>query len=253
MKSVVSYSLLGLLAFLLSLLLLAPATLVTNQISARLPGFGVQAVEGLATAGAARGIRWRDAQIERLAWRWQPLALLTGWLAFRLDADDLQLKLVTSAALGLDRRIRFQELSGRLPLGKLGMWAKQPKLPLQGFVEFNMQHLYLNPAGLPLTAEGVAHLRELRITLGQALSLGDFTVRLTPGQPEGVEGALKDNNGPLALDGVLHLAPDGRYRFNGQAVIRDPSNQPLRQAMNLLGPPGSDGRWMLSFSGVLAR
>jgi len=254
MKSILGYSLLGLLAFLLSLLLLAPATVVTHLLSARLSGFGAQVVEGLATNGIVRGVYWRDIQIERLAWRWQPLALLTGGLAFGLDADDPQLKLVTSAAIGLDRRIHFREMNGRLPLSKISALARQPKLPLQGLVEFSLRDLYLNTAGLPLMAEGVVHLRNLRVTLGQALNLGDFTVRLTPNQPEGIQGVIKDDGGPLALDGILHLAPDGRYRFNGQAAIRDiSSNQPLRQAMNLLGSPGSDGRWILSLSGILAR
>ncbi len=45
--------------------------------------------------------------------------------------------------------------------------------------------------------------------------------------------------------------PDGRYRFTGQAAIRDADNRALRQAMRLLGPPGNDGRWALNFSGAL--
>lgn len=253
MKRILSYSLLGLLAFLLSLLLLAPATLLTETLSARLPGFSVQEVAGRAIEGSARGVRWRGARIERLEWRWQKWALLTGELGFRLDADDLDLKLATRAAVSLNRRLRLQDFSGRLPLAKLSALAGQPKLPLQGGVEISLRDLSLNAAGLPLTAEGVVYLRDLRATLGQALNLGDFTVQLTSVQPEGIQGAIKDNEGPLTLDGALHLAPDGRYRFNGQAAVRDAGNQPLRQAMNLLGPPGSDGRWALSFSGVLAR
>lgn len=253
MKRALSYSLLGLLAFLLSLLLLAPATLLTETLSARLPGFSAQQVEGRAIAGSAQGVRWRGARINRLEWRWQQWALLTGRLEFRLDADDSDLKLTTHAAVSLDRRLRLQDFSGRLPLAKLSALAGQPKLPLQGEVEISLRDLSLNATGLPVAAQGVVYLRNVRATLGQALSLGDFTVQLTSAQPEGVQGAIKDNDGPLALDGVLHLAPDGRYRFNGQAAVRDPGNQPLRQAMNLLGPPGGDGRWALSFSGVLAR
>jgi Bacterial type II secretion system protein N. len=51
MKRILSYSLLGLAAFLLFLLLLAPATLVSDWVGARLSGFSAQAVEGTATAG----------------------------------------------------------------------------------------------------------------------------------------------------------------------------------------------------------
>ena len=86
MKRALRYGLLGVLVFLLSLLLLAPARLVTDRLAERLTGFSVQAAEGLATEGSARGVRWRGVRIERLDWNWQALALFTGWLEFRLDA-----------------------------------------------------------------------------------------------------------------------------------------------------------------------
>ncbi|MDV7395332.1 type II secretion system protein N, partial [Arthrospira platensis SPKY1] len=71
-------------------------------------------------------------------------------------------------------------------------------------------------------------------------------------EPAGVRGAIQDQGGPLALDGVLNLAPDGGYRFNGRTTIRDAGDQSLRQALDMLGPADNDGYWTLSFSGVLA-
>lgn len=251
MKRILGYGLLGVLAFVLSLLLLAPATLVTDQIARRLPGFGVQTVEGLATEGSARGVQWRGVRIDRLNWNWRALALLTGWLEFRLDADDPEIKLSGKVAIDPGRRLRLRDASGRLLLARLGALAGQPKPPLQGVMEFNLRELSLNAAGWPQTADGVIHLLNARTTLGQPLNLGDFTVRLTPASPEGIQGAVKDHDGPLALEGTLNLLPDGRYRFIGQAAVRDAGNPSLRQAMNLLGPPGGDGRWALNFSGVL--
>lgn len=254
MKRVLRYGLLGLLAFLLSLLLLAPASMITGLLAERLPGFSVQTVEGLASEGSARGVHWRGARIERLNWNWQALALLTGWLELRLGIDDPEIKLIGNAAINPGRRLRFRDLSGRLPLGRLGALAGYTKLPLQGVVEFNLRDLYLNAAGQPQTANGVVYLLNARTTLGQPLNLGDFIVQLTPANPEGIQGAVKDkDDGPLALDGTLNLLPDGRYRFTGQAAVRDAGNPALRQAMSLLGPPGGDGRWALNFSGVLTR
>ena len=257
MKGLLGYSLLGLLAFLLSLLVLMPATVITTALSARLSGFSAQTVEGRAADGAMRGVRWRGMRVDRLVWRWQPLTLLGGGLEFGLNADAPEINVATSASVGLDRQLRLRDLNGRLPLARLGALAGQPKLPLQGLVEFNLRELRLNTtgdaAGLPISAEGVVYLRDLRAKLGQTLNLGDFTLSLTPAQPAGVHGVLKDNGGPLTLEGTLNLAPDGRYRFNGQAALREAGNQPLRQAMSLLGPPGGDGRWALGFSGVLVR
>ncbi len=246
------YGLLGLGAFLLFLLLLAPASLITDRISARLPGFTAQTVEGTATDGIMQGLQWRGARIEKLGWDWRPLALATGRLGFRLDADDPDFKLTGDAAIGWDRQWRFRDLAGRALLDKLYALAGQPKLPLQGVVELNVRELRLNAAGRPTTANGVVHLRNLRTTLDQPLTLGDFVVEATPADPSGIQGKIQDDNGPLTLAGTFSLLPDGRYRFSGQAAVRDAGNQALRQALNLLGPPDGNGRWTLNFSGILA-
>lgn len=253
MKRILGYSLLGLVAFLLFLLLLAPATLVTDLLGARLSGFSVQAVEGTATEGAMLGARWRGARIERLTWHWRPLALLMGRLEFTLNVDDPEVKLTGNAAMGLNRQVRFRNLAGRLPLARLGPLAGSASPPLQGIAEFTLRELDLNTAGRPLAAYGVVYLLNLRATLGQPLNLGDFVAQLDSAGAEGIQGKIKDKDGPLSLEGTLNLLPDGRYRFNGQAAIRDAGNQTLRQTMNLLGPPGADGRWALNFSGVLAQ
>lgn len=250
MKRILGYSLLGLVAFLLFLLLRAPATLVTGQIGARLSDFSVQDVEGTVIEGAMLGARWRGARIERLTWRWYPLALLLARLEFGLNADDPEIKLTGNAVLGLSRRVRFRDLTGRMPLSRLGNLAGN--LPLQGTMELALPELDLSAAGRPLAARGTVRLLGLRAVLGQPTSVGDFVIQLDSTGAEGVRGKIKDNGGPLALEGTLNLLPDGRYRFNGQAAVRDAANQSLRQAMSLLGPPGGDGRWALNFSGVLA-
>ena len=253
MKRFLGYGLLGMLAFLLFLLVLAPATLVTDRLAKRLPGFSAQTVEGLATEGSARGVQWRGVRIERLDWNWQALALLTGWLEFRLHVDDpeSQSNVSGNVAVNPGRRLRGHDLMGQLPIARLAALAGPSRLPLQGVVKFNLQELILNAAGRLYRADGVIYLLNARTTLGQPLNLGDFTVQLTPAMPEGIQGAVKDNDGPLALEGTLNLLPDGRYHFTGQAAARDASNPALRQALNLLGPPGGDGRWALNFSGVL--
>lgn len=251
MKRILGYGLLGVLTFVLSLLLLAPAALVTDRIAEHLPGFSVQTVEGLATEGSARGIQWRGVRVDRLNWNWRAPALWTGWLEFRLDADDPEIKLSGKVAVNPGRRLRLRDASGRLPLARLSALAGQLWLPLQGVVELNLRELSLNAAGRPQTADGVIHLLNTRIALDQPLNLGDFRVQLTPASPEGIQGAVEDHDGPLALEGTLNLLPDGHYHFAGRAAVRDDGNLALRQAMNLLGPPGGDGRWALNFSGVL--
>jgi hypothetical protein len=253
MKSVLRYGLLGLLAYLLFLLLQAPANLVTEQWAKRLPGFSVQTVGGAAINGFAQGLAWRGMRIDQLQWNWRPLTLFTGWLEFHLNVDDPEIRLSGNAAVDAGQHVRLQKLTGRLFLTELAILAGQPKLPLQGVMEFDVLDFHLSPDGQPLSASGMIRMLDLRLALGQPLMLGDFTAQMNSADPESIQGSIKDNNGPLMLEGAFSLQPDGRYRFNGQAAIRDTENRALRQAMNLLGPPDGDGRWTLSFSGVLSR
>lgn len=251
MKSIWAYITLGTIAFLVFLLLAAPATLITDQIGSRLAGFTVRSVEGRAIGGALSGIRWRDISLDRLSWSWRPLALLGGQLGVYLKAEDPAIQLTGHAAIGLNRQVALSDLAGRLPLNRVSNLTAAGNLPLEGMIVLDLRNLTLDKAGRPSTAQGTIRLLNLRVNLGQPLQLGDYEMRLDSTGAEGIQGKIKDINAALALEGTLNLQSDGRYRFTGQAMVRDPSNQALRQAMGLLGPPGADGRWPLNFSGTL--
>ncbi|MBL8259278.1 MAG: type II secretion system protein N [Candidatus Competibacteraceae bacterium] len=252
MKSIWGYGLLGLAAFLIFLGLLAPATLLVDQFSRRLSGFSAQTVAGSAARGSMSAIDWHGVRIERLSWRWRPQGLLSGRLEFDLKADDPQMLLAGNAGFGFNRRLQFRQLSGQLPVEWLSR-AVSGKLPLDGIAEFKLPALDLDAAGQPLAAQGVVQFLNLRASLGQPVNLGDYRLQLEPAGADGISGQIKDANAPLALEGTLNLAPDGRYRLNGHVALRETGNAALRQALNLLGPPGGDGRWALNFTGALAR
>ncbi len=251
MKRLLGYALLGLLAFGLFLALRAPATLLTDRLAAQAQGFSVQDAIGTVIEGSAREVRWHGVRVAQLDWRWQALALLSGWLEFHWQTVDPAVALNGQIALNASRHIRWRAVRGQLPLAQLGALAGYPNPPVQGLVEFALEEMVCNATGRPRSARGVITLRDAHLTLGQPLPLGALRMQLTPAQPEGIQGAFKDQGGPLALEGVLKLAPDGRYQVTGQIKARDATPQALRQALQLLGAPGADGGWKLNFSGVL--
>jgi hypothetical protein len=165
-------------------------------------------------------------RVERLTWRWRPLALFAGRLEFDLKTDDPEIKLTGNAAIGLSRQSTVRDLAGRLPLAKLGNLAGSAKPPLDGLAEIDLRELAIS-RGRP-AAGGARRDPLVKICAPpsvQSLNLGDYVVQLDSADAEGVRGQVKDNNGPLALEGALSMLPDGRYRFNGQAAIRDAGNQ----------------------------
>lgn len=250
-QSLVGYSVLGAVAFLLFLLWLAPAGLVTEQISTHLPGFTVQHAAGTAVNGMAADLRWRAGQIDQLHWRWHPWRLLTGRLAFGLRAEDPQIKLLTDAALSWNRQLHFRGLTGQLAVAEASKWAGLPDVPLVGTADLRLDTLTFDAAGYPIAAHGLIQLSQLRIDWGQTLPLGDYLIQLDTPSAAGIEAKLSDNNAALQLTGTLRLLPNGQYQLTGQAAIRDPNNHSLHQAMNVLGPPDSNGHWSLNFSGAL--
>lgn len=209
MKRGLGYGLLGLAAFLLFLLLSAPATLLTDQIGARLAGFSAQAAEGTATDGAMLGASWRGVRVERLTWRWRPLALFAGRLEFDLKTDDPEIKLTGNAALGLSRQTTVRDLAGRLPLAKLGNLAGSAKPPLDGLAEIDLRELALSPAGRPLAARGAIRLQNLRATFGPPLNLGDYVVQLDSAGAEGFEAKSKTIMGPWRWKARSTCCPTG--------------------------------------------
>ncbi|MFO1371280.1 MAG: type II secretion system protein N [Candidatus Competibacteraceae bacterium] len=251
MKRFLGYGLLGLAAFLFFMLMEAPAGIVMGLLGQRLSGLNVQSVRGTALDGAAHGVRWRTLDLEQVAWRWRPFALLMARLEYGLTVTAPEITLTGRTGISLDRQVQFHDLTGHLPLATLGVLARQPLLPAQGMVEFDSLQLRLNDAGRPLVAQGRVRLLKVRANLGQPLELGDFEIQLHNADASGIQGLCKDTGGPLLLTGTLTLAPDGRYRFNGQFAVRDAANQTLRQALQPLGPPNNDGQWPFNFSGTL--
>jgi hypothetical protein len=107
-KRVLSYSPPEALVFLLSLLLLAPATLLTEIFGARLPNFSAQEVAWRVIECSARVVVLAQCAngSARVA-RWRKRALLTGVLGFsKCVCPDL--KLTTSAAVRPDAGYAYE-------------------------------------------------------------------------------------------------------------------------------------------------
>jgi hypothetical protein len=249
-KRLLGYLLFGLVAFAVSLLLQVPASALTDLVAHRLPGFSVDSVQGSALSGTAQGVRFQQVRLHNVTWRLRFWPLLLGRLEFGVTISEPELQLTGVVGTALDRELRVTALTGQLPLPRAIQLAGRPPPPLNGRLELDQLELGLDPRGHPRRAHGRVHLRDAHTSFGRRLALGDFSIELDTREAT-IQAAVKDNGGPLSLTGNLTLAPDGRYRFSGQAAVRDGADRDLLQALGLLGRPGSDGKWNLTFDGTL--
>lgn len=249
MKRWLGYGLLGLLAYGFFMMQQLPAALLVEQLAQRVPGLSIEQAQGSALRGSASGLRRYGAQLETVAWRLRPLALLAGRLEYRFSLHEAELSLTGVIGIGWDRQLTISTLEGHLPLPKAIALAGRPPPPVNGKVELEAVELSLNRDGRPQTAQGRIRLLNTHTSFGRTFVLGDFSAELKTDNPN-ISAAIEDNGGPLEFTGTLTLTPDGHYRFSGQAAVRD-DNRELRQALGLLGRPGGDGTWKIDLSGIL--
>jgi general secretion pathway protein N len=228
--------------FLITLLVRLPASVLAALLPRELH---CQEPSGTVWQGACAEIHAGQITLSDLHWRLQPLALLRAQLRLELQSSDAHAAGRGTLTLHPNGDLDIESLTAWLPL-RGGITA----LPADwdGGLELAIAHASV--AGHRLASiEGTVTARQLR-SEHPAADLGSFELRFPPAIA-GAEsiGALRDIGGPLALQGVVQLAPGGAYELNGTVAARETSNGELQQLLQLLGPPDAQGRHEFSLSG----
>ncbi len=232
-------------AYLLFLALEYPAARLLAGLA---PQLALTDISGSVLAGRIGSLGTQDAHMEALAWELRALPLLLGRIeaAWTLgpEARDGQGR----AGLGFGGGY-LTDVDARVPLPALrALVASTLPLPLQGMAEIKLVRLALDD-GRPSAAEGSITLRGLRLTLPE-VTLGEIRITLET-TDDGIAAHLADQGGPLALDGLARLKPDGSYTFTATLSARNSAPPALAQSLALLGAPGPDGKIKLRREGRL--
>lgn len=153
-----------------------------------------------------------------------------------------------TTAFGLDGSVSFEQLEARLPALWLATVAKAAVVRPSGSVSANLEQLRWDGQSL-VAAEGRVAWHGAGVNIFKPVALGDLALSLET-TDEAVKGIVSDGGGPLSLDGLLTLTPDGQYAFNGSLAARNAPD--LEAALRSMGRAGADGRVKLKRSGSLA-
>lgn len=248
MKRAAVLAAVGLGAYLITLLVTAPATSVLAMLQGGdRPHLHWQRAHGTVLAGSAEGVVLDGLDAVTLQWRWLPWDLLRGSLGYRIIVRDQQLDLTGLLRWDWRARLSLAQVQGRLPLERAARDLGQPAL-VEGRVEAALDRVDIGPDGRLVRAIGRVHLTDLRMAMGERARLGNVRVELEPG-PEPVQARLEDDGGPLELDARLHLSAEGYYELQGRLGLRSDAPPELRRVAFVLGQPGADGYWRLETSG----
>ncbi len=244
----VGYILLGLLAYGVFLVATVPAGQAFALFQPQLPQVRAAGLSGTAWSGEAAVLQIAGKNLERVDWRIKPWSALFGELEIDVALDDADLSGHATLGLKPDGAVRLSNVDLRLAASEFSDLFNTP-VGLGGQFELQLQRAEFMGQKIQ-SAEGVVRWRRAAVTVPLVQPLGEFTARLSTTEG-GIKARIKDDGGPLQLDGTAVLTPAGAYSFNGSVAVRDPQQQMLVQGVRALGRPAADGRVALQYSGSL--
>jgi general secretion pathway protein N len=238
----------GLLAYLIFLLATYPAIYAIGWLQHRLPGVQLGSVSGSIWSGTAQEFGLEGQSWGVLNWHFDWRAPFTGQLGYRLRLEDSETAL-QGRVVGRFDRLTLEDLQGHIPISRVEPWLPIPRGSVSGDLDLQLKRVVLIKM-LPTSADGSVNLTGVSLSWPEELVLGDYQLKLQTQGQKGIQGSFTDTGGPLILQGVLTLTPDGHYQINGTLMSRDPANQALTGMLHYLPDDGA-GHHPFNFTGRL--
>lgn len=249
MIRIVGFVVLGVLAYGGFLLATFPAERAFALIADKAPEVRVAGVSGTAWCGQAKVLQIRGTNLERVKWQLKPWSVLTGQLKLDLELDGPNVEGSTGVGLHRDGGVTLNDVNMRLDAAQLSSLLDMP-VDLAGQFDVQLESAELMGQALLQSAQGTVRWQRATVTSPVTQTLGEYVAQLSTAE-DGIKAQVKDDGGPLQLDGTALLTPKGTYNFNGSVSVRDTQEQLLVQGVRALGRPGKDGRVPLRYSGRL--
>ncbi|HEX2492325.1 MAG TPA: type II secretion system protein N [Steroidobacter sp.] len=240
---------LGLAAFFAFAVWTLPASLALSRL--RSIGVETAGVSGTIWRGEAQVLLVRGVRVGRVQWTLHAAPLLIGRLAADLKVARIDGFLETALAASPSGRLRFENLSGSLPLSALppqmlrGGWS--------GTLNLKFDELVLEE-GWPTSATGTLQALDITGPVESPANLGSYKVSFAgdDDKTDALTGQIVDMGGPLQVSGALHLkAQDRSYLIEGYVASRADASRALQNALQVLGPPDEQGRRQFGVEGTL--
>ena len=246
MIRIIGYVVLGLLAYAGFLLATFPAERAFALLSEQVPNVRAAGLSGTAWSGQASVIQIQNQNLEKLQWQFKPWSVLFGQLEVDIQLDGADVAGQASIGLQPDGAIQLSDVDLRLAAAEISTQFQVP-VDLGGQFLVQLQSAKLMGEKIQ-SAEGVIRWQRAAVISPFDQPLGEFVAQLST-EADGIKAQVKDEGGPLQLDGVAKLKADGSYNFNGSVSVRDNQQQLLVQGVKAMGRPGKDGRVPLRYSG----
>jgi len=236
----------GVAAFLVTLLAIVPASVVTALLPASV---AVGMTSGTIWNGSTDSLTVKGQALGGLRWKFHPLHLFRGRVAFDAELIRSDGQARGRIALGLGGRYEARSLEIHLPL--VALPAGIAPRGWLGVVRAQLQSLEIGPQSTP-RALGTIELRALKAPPPNGAAIGSYGVTFdaTSARDGKLVGQLKDLEGPMQVTGTVTLAADRSYVVEGLVAPRAGASQAVADTLRFLGAPDAQGRRPFSLAGT---
>jgi general secretion pathway protein N len=236
-------ALLAAVAFLAIVLARMPAAWV---VPARGSQWTCSSIDGSLWSGTCAALTVSGTPLGDLSWELHPLRLAAARLAAHLTLSHGPGDAVADVELTFGQRLTVRNLVADLPLDPALLPSVPANLHGRAHVQLalaQVQH------GIIRQLQGRIEARNLEERSGSNTALGSYAVSFPGGSGDPV-GALRDLEGPLALEGTLRLTPAPGFELEGVIAARRGAPPELVNSLRFLGSPDATGRRPFSLSGT---
>ncbi len=208
----------------------------------RLSGITGSVWNGSAVEGIAGG-----AYVRNISWRFRPMSLLSGKLAFQTSSNPVSGSINTELAVSPGGNLTLSGLSGNVPLDLVHPAFQQSGI--RGDITLQFETIVISN-GIPVTAQGSVIVTDFFVPDLSSSRIGDFRADFQT--IDGlVVGTIEDMSGVLDVTGTINLSRDGLYSFIGQVAPTPATPSSIVNQLRFLGSANERGQHEFRFEGKL--
>jgi general secretion pathway protein N len=212
----------GVAAYLLFILVTAPAAKFLPYLQARLHGVQLSGVDGSLWSGRALLVQAPPVQLNDVSWSLRPLALLTGQFEFAVEGELRGNRVQARAGSSLLGRPFLTDVKGRVTAADLLHWLGQRQVKLAGDLDFDIEEVAFAESGVPALA-GTVVWSPARVLAPLELALGKAQLA-TRIEDTASRGKLETSGGALLVQADVEMAADGKYKLD--ALVQQKGDVP---------------------------
>ena len=233
-------------AYLVFLIGTFPAAVLVPRLLPPNVVVDLQGVDGSIWSGSVQSFWASEASLGTVRWSFVPWRLLLGEAAIAIDIEGEGGRASGRVAWTVGGRLLGDGVVLDFDAQLLhGMWVVP--FPLRGRVEGRVEHLAWRPGEVPLV-EGNLTWRGAALEVPKLIDLGEVRIR---SRIDGDKGTVvwEGKPGALATEGQVSLALPVDYNLRLSLTPRGTLDPGTQAALGLLGRPGPDGAYRVSFAG----